>query len=309
MGHSHTHHKPHLEHQHFHRRSNPRVNQALCRALGVTLLFMGVEFAAGIWANSLALVSDAAHMLIDAGAMALSLFVQWIASRPKTKVMSFGYHRAEILGALGSGLLVWVIAGGLIHEALLRLSSPPPVVGSVVLITATLGLVANLLSMKLLHSASHENLNAKAAYIHLLSDCLGSLAAMIAGAAIWWGGVYWIDPTVTFLSAGLMVLSSWQLIKQSVEILMESTPQGTDPTEVQHDLEELSDVVEVHDLHIWSVSTGRLALSVHLISKNENVLGLANELLGHKYGILHTTIQIEHPERFKSERCYDCADA
>jgi cobalt-zinc-cadmium efflux system protein len=309
-GHSDHDHHDHGDHGHGHaHHSHVRgaAPQALTRALVITLAFMVVEVVGGVFANSLALVSDAAHMLTDAGALMLALFVYWLARRPSTPSMSFGYHRVEILGALASGLSIWVIAGFLVYEAIVRIGQPPEVRGPVVLAVAALGLGANLLSMKLLSGAREDNINVRAAYLHLLSDSLGSVGAMVAGAVIWWTGWRAIDPIVTLLVAALMLFSSWALIRESIGVLMESTPVGVDPKAVGSELSRLPGVTEVHDLHIWSVSSGRSALSVHLIAADsEGLLSRANELLRERFGIKHTTIQVEHPDRFDSERCYDC---
>jgi cobalt-zinc-cadmium efflux system protein len=283
-------------------------SKAITRALGVTVFFMFVELIGGWLSNSLALLSDAAHMLTDVGAMLLSLFAIWVARRPFTKVMSFGYHRAEILGALASGLAIWLISGFLVYEAIVRMQDPPAVKGPIVFVVATIGLGANIFSMFLLHKAKDANMNVRAAYLHLLSDSLGSVGAVIAGAVLWITDWRPIDPIITVIFAALMLVSSWSLVKEAVSVLMESTPSGLDPHRVHDDLEAIPGVREVHDLHIWTVSSGRTALSVHLIanSEAERILNAANELLATKHGVIHTTIQIEHPDHFKSERCYDC---
>jgi len=269
---------------------------------------MAVEFAAGWIANSLALLSDAGHMMMDAGALGLSLFAAWVAKRPGSPSMSFGYHRAEILGALANGLLVWLLAGVLIYEAGSRFQAPPSVDGTIVAWTAFAGLVANLVSMRILHSRRADSLNVRAAYLHLFTDCLGSVGALISGLLVWKLGWLVADPIVTVIVALLMLYSSWRVIRESVGVLMQETPPHLDAADVLVELQALPGVQEAHDLHIWAVSTGRLALSVHLISpEGEGVLTRANALLEEKYAIVHTTIQVEHPERFRSERCYDCA--
>ena len=308
LGHHHHHHSGDHDHHdgHSHGHSGD-IPQALGRAIMMTVAFMVVEIVGGYYANSLALMSDGAHMLTDAGAMVFSLFVYWISRRPATPEMSFGYHRAEILGALASGLVIWLVAGFLIFEAISRLGSPPEVRGPVVFVIAGVGLVVNLVSMKFLHSAQQSNLNVRAAYLHMFTDLLGSVGALISGAVIWLTGWTLIDPIVTLLFSVIMLFSSWKLVKDSVGILMESTPSHVDPAQVGQELKGLRGVQDMHDLHVWSVSSGRLALSVHLISaESEMVLNEANEVLERKFGIIHTTIQVEHPEKFSSTRCYDC---
>ncbi|MGZ3689009.1 MAG: cation diffusion facilitator family transporter [Bdellovibrionota bacterium] len=311
--HDHDHDHDHGEHDHAHAHGHAHHHHhhgdapsAIVRAIGITLVFMAVELIGGWYANSLALISDGAHMLTDVGAMLLSLFAIWVSRRPSTPTMSFGYHRAEILGALVSGLSIWAISGALIYEGIQRLAAPPEVQGPVVFVIATIGLAANLLSMRMLHHAKDGNMNARAAYLHMVSDSLGSVGAIIAGAVLWATGWRPIDPIVTFLFAALMFVNSWGLIKEAVGVLMESAPSHVDPKLVQKDLEALAGIKEVHDLHIWTVASGKLALSVHLITAMENALSKANELLKDRYSIIHTTIQVEHPDRFQSERCYDC---
>ena len=314
MGKNHDHGHPHShDHDHGHSHFHSHVQhyagnqRALTRALGVAIAFMLIEAIGGWFANSLALLSDAVHMLTDVGAMLLSIFVLWMARRPVTATMSFGYHRAEILGALASGLIIWLLAGFLIFESILRLAAPPEVQGPIVFVVATIGLASNLLSMHVLSEAKKNNLNVRAAYVHVLSDALGSIGAIIAGVVLWTTHWWPIDPIMTIVISLLMLYNSWGLVRESVSILMESTPTGVDSDQVRETLRGVPGVVEVHDLHIWTVSSGRLALSVHLISDDyEKVLTLAHEVLKLKHSIVHTTIQVEHPARFQSERCYDC---
>jgi cobalt-zinc-cadmium efflux system protein len=302
-GHSHAHAHGHA-HGHGHYGDSSR---AITRAMAVTIFFMAIEAAGGWYSNSLALTSDAAHMLSDVGAMLLSLFAIWVSARPSTPKMSFGYHRAEILGALASGLAIWLISGFLIYGAVMRMNEPPEVKGPVVFIIAVIGLGANLFSMLLLHKTKDSNMNVRGAYLHLLSDSLGSVGAIIAGAVLWWTDWRPIDPIITLLFTGLMLVTSWSLVRDAVAVLMESSPPGVDPGQVLTDLRALTHVTDVHDLHIWTVSSGRLALSVHLIAQEPGgLLQAAHAMLQERHKIIHTTIQIEHPDRFQSERCYDC---
>jgi cobalt-zinc-cadmium efflux system protein len=221
--------------------------------------------------------------------------------------MSFGYHRAEILGALASGLSVWAIAGFLFFEAIRRLQSPEAVQGPVVFVIAFLGLIANFVNLRTLHGAKDHNMNVKAAYVHVMSDLMASIGAVVAGLVLWLTRWNPIDPIITILVGALMLVNSWSLIREAIKILMESTPSGLDAEKVSEALRKLEGVREVHDLHIWTVASGRLALSVHLISpEGPVVLTRANHVLQEHYGIVHTTIQVEHPDHFQSERCYDC---
>lgn len=305
--HHHGHHHAHGHHGHHHSRSE--APEALKRAIAVTLIFMVLELVGGWYSNSLALISDGAHMLTDVGAMLLSLFAIWISRKPASQSMTFGYHRAEILGALTSGLIIWLISGFLIYEAIVRLREPPAVKAPAMTLIAVIGLLANLISMRILHHAKHHNMNVRAAYLHIFADALGSVGAVIAGIALWLTDWRPIDPIVSILFAALMLVSSWELVKEAVGVLMESTPTGVDTDKVRKDLEGIGGVREAHDLHIWTVSSGRLALSVHLIAtaEPEKVLASAHAMLQERYGIIHTTVQIEHPDKFQSDRCYDCA--
>jgi cobalt-zinc-cadmium efflux system protein len=275
--------------------------------LAITVAFMALEWVAGVYSNSLALLSDAAHMLSDAGAILFSLFVLWMARRPATPRMSYGWHRAEILGALASGIAIWFIAGILIYESVERFISPEEVNAQVLLVVAVIGLGANLASLRLLWRDRHSQINVRAAYLHVISDALGSVGAVIAGAVLWWSGWKPIDPLITVVFSVLMLVNSWGLVKEAILILMEHAPLTLDPESIKRDLEALPGVREVHDLHVWSVTSGRLAMSVHLISEShESPLQAANQMLFEKHGIQHTTIQVEHPERFDTSRCYDC---
>ncbi|MGE0615235.1 MAG: cation diffusion facilitator family transporter [Bacteriovoracia bacterium] len=316
MGHSHEHSHDH-DHGHGHRHAHAprfskvgdaRAQRALFLALGLTAAFMVVEWVGGWIANSLALMTDAAHMLTDVGALGLSAFVLWLSRRPGSKQMTFGYQRAEILGALANGLLVWLLAGLLIFEAIQRFMDPPAVQGQAVFFIAIGGLIVNLIGMRLLHSSQGHSLNLRGAYLHILGDLLGSVGAIVAGFVLWRTDWRWIDPLVSILFSALVLYSAWRLVRDAVEILMESSPKGIDPARVMADLSAVPTITGVHDLHIWTVSSGKLALSVHLISeRNEEALQEAHRILDAKYGIHHTTIQVEHPKRFQSDRCFDCA--
>ena len=281
--------------------------KALNIALIIAFIFMIVEVIGGIVANSLALISDALHMFTDVGALTLSLIVLKIAHLPSTPKMSYGYHRAEILGALASALSLWALCGVLIYEAITRLISPPEVKGPIVFIIASIGLLANLMMMRTLHSSQGENLNVRAAYLHVIGDLLGSVGVILSGAILWFTGWNPIDPIITILFSLAIVYGSSKIIRQTISILMESTPEGLDPTEIQKDLTALKGVQEVHDLHIWAVSAKKIALSAHLIADDtQRALKEAHQLIEHKYGISHMTIQVEDPAHFKPRYCYDC---
>lgn len=294
----------HSGHQHNHPIAH---RKALRTALIIAFIFMIVEVVGGIVANSLALISDALHMFTDVGALGLSLIVLKIAHLPRTPKMTYGYQRAEVLGALASALSLWALCAVLIYEAIARLMSPPPVKGPIVFIIASIGLIANILMMRTLHSSQEHNLNVRAAYMHVIGDLLGSIGVIISGAILWF--VHWnpIDPIITILFTLAIIYGSGKIIRQTVAILMESTPKGVNPITVEKDLYSIKGVKEVHDLHIWSVSEKKVALSAHLIAEDtQAALKEAHRLIEKNHGISHMTIQVEDPVHFEPHYCYDC---
>lgn len=297
MGHQHSCHLPSDQHH----------SRAVQIALWIAFFFMLLELAGGWIANSLALISDGLHLFTDVGAFLLSLLALRIARWPSTLEMSYGYHRAEILGALASAVSLWVLSGVLIYEAIGRLFHPEEVQGPLVFAIATVGLFANLLMMRVLHHSQHHNLNVRAAYLHVLGDLLGSVGVILSGIILWLTNWSPIDPLITILFAGQIIYTSSKLIKQTVNILMEGSPEGLDIAGLQKDLSALPGVKEVHDLHTWAVSSNRAALSVHLVSERPSQsLNAAHKLLEEKYKIQHMTIQVEDPAHFEPKYCYDC---
>lgn len=302
-------------HTHVHEASGAHSHHhslgAIKKALAVTLVFMGVEIVFGWISNSLALLGDSAHMFTDLGSLALSWFALWLASRPFSPRKSFGYQRAEIIGALVSGLLIWLLTGMLLLETFSRLGSPPPVKGTMVTIVAVLGLFVNIYALRVLHGVREHNLSSKGAYLHVVGDLVGSICAVLSGVILIRTEFYLIDPIMTLIVCGILLWSSWKLVREALEVLMEFAPRGISALQVADDLKSIAGVVSVHDLHIWSVSSRQTALSVHLISgenPREKVILAANNILHSKYAIHHTTIQVEHPSEFDSERCFDCGN-
>lgn len=308
LGHSHS------GHDHGHIHTQPSGNKdagahqtALLRALTVTLLFAFVEVIGGFYANSLALLSDAVHMLTDAGALTLSLVVIWVARKAAPRGYTYGFQRVEILGALLNALLVWLVSGFLIFESIERFQNPAIVKGGVLFSVASIGLLVNLASLYFLHRSSKENLNIRSAYLHVLTDALGSIGAMIAGGVIALTGWVLVDPIVTVLLSLMMLWSSWRLIREAFEILMERSPQHLQVEEIQNELEKLEGVSGLHDLHIWTLSSGSVALSVHLIgADSERILHAAAHLLDEKFDITHTTIQVESENSGVTDHCKRC---
>jgi cobalt-zinc-cadmium efflux system protein len=283
--------------------------KALYTALGIAFFFMLVEVVGGIVANSLALLSDALHLFTDVGALLLSLIVLKISRLPSTPRMSYGYHRAEILGALASALSLFALCGVLIYQAVVRLITPQEVEGPVVFVIAFIGLIANVVMIKILHPTQGHSLNVRAAYLHVIGDLLGSVGVLIGGAILWL--THWnpIDPIITILFTLAIFYGTGKIIRQTIAVLMESTPHGIDPHAIERDLSTIAGVREVHDLHVWEVSTSKVALSVHLVADNTHTaLNEAHRRIETNYGISHMTIQVEDPAHFEPRYCYDCAN-
>jgi cobalt-zinc-cadmium efflux system protein len=227
--------------------------------------------------------------------------------------LSFGYHRLEILGALSNGLILVFVSGSLLWEAWGRFFEPVFVEGKTVVWVALLGLGVNAIAMRVLHSHHEHSLNARAAYLHVVSDLLGSVGALVSGGLLWWKGWTWIDPAVTVLFSLVMIWGAWRLLREGVEVLLEAAPRRIDLEEVQRALETCSGVERVHDLHVWSLTKSRVALSAHLVVGESNelqngvLLRQATDLLQSNFGIAHVTLQIESSEFF--EDCHThCAD-
>ena len=292
MGHNHSH-----GHSHSHGSAAGGQARGIAMTLGLVMLYMALEVIGGIVSGSLALLADAGHMLSDAGALALTLFAMRVARRPATAERTYGYYRAEILAALANGATLVAIAVFIFFEAYERLWNPPEVEGRLMLAVASGGLLVNIAGLWLLRKGREGNLNVRGAWLHVLSDALGSVQAIAAGALIWAYGWTWVDPLASVLIGVLVIYSSWALLSQSVSVLMESAPGNIKVDDVRAALLALNDVSAVHDLHIWTITSGFVALSAHLTcpdeTKRDIVLRAANELLSSRFGIRHTTIQLD----------------
>lgn len=261
---------------------------------------MVAEIVGGLWTNSLALLADAGHMLSDVAALALSFFAVWIASRPAPVHRTYGYYRAEILAALANGAGLVAVSVFIFFEAYERIQEPPEVKGEVMMFIAVGGLLVNLAGLWILHGGRDANLNVRGAWLHVLGDTLGSVGAILAGAAIWGLGWYWVDPAASALIGMLIIYSSWRLLAESVSVLMESAPLGIDVDEVRSAISAAPEVIGVHDLHIWSITSGMESLSAHVvvdeIGKQVSVLKSLRKMLHDQFGIHHITIQVEPAE-------------
>jgi cobalt-zinc-cadmium efflux system protein len=272
--------------------------RALAAVLALTASFTVVEIVGGILTGSLALLADAGHMLSDNLSLGVALFAAWLAGRPATPERSFGYRRAEILAALANGVTLVAISVWVFAEAYARLSEPTEVLGGPMLAVATLGLLVNAAGAAILYRSGGESLNVEGALRHVLADALGSVGAMAAAATIILTGWRYADPLIS-VAIGLLILgSSWTLLRDSTNILLEATPRGLDAGKVGQSMAAAEGIVEVHDLHIWTITSGFPALSAHiLVGSSEDCHARRRELeelLTHEYGISHTTLQVDH---------------
>lgn len=291
--HLHEHRAGDARHAHY---IEARSKTAMTLALGLTLLFSAIEAVTGWMSNSLALISDAGHMLTDAAALALALLAQIIAKRPPSARHSFGFVRAEALAAFVNSLAMLALVCWIIFEAAHRLAKPEPVQGGVVLVVAALGACINILVAFVL-SREEQNINTRAALINVLGDLLGSVAAIVAGAVIYYTGWVRIDPLLSIFVSLLILRSTWGILRESYHFLMEGVPHHIDYLQVGEDLSQVTGVLSVHDLHVWDMSPGHPALIGHLeigdLVEWPSVLHRVREMLAAKYGIEHVTLQPE----------------
>jgi cobalt-zinc-cadmium efflux system protein len=284
---------------HHHHTPSTRNRQSLTMALAITASIMVLEFAGGLWTKSLALISDSGHMLSDCISLALSLAALWFAARPPSARKTYGYYRFEILAALFNGVTLFIIAGFIVWEAIQRFFSPPEIQGNMMMAIATIGLIANVMSAWILFKKGDvkENLNVKSAYLHVLGDALGSLGAIMAGLMISLFSFYLADPLLSIIVAVIILKNAWGVITHSVHILMEGTPVTVDREKVEQALKQIPGVINVHDLHIWTITSGIDSLSCHLLVEKDTdpqqILKTAIEVIEQQFAIQHTTIQIE----------------
>ena len=274
-------------------------------ALAISCIYFFAELIGGFLTNSLALLSDAGHMLSDIAALALSLFAFRIAKRPATVISTYGYHRAEILAALFNGLTLWLIVGVIFTAAYNRFLDPPAVASYGMLIVASLGLLVNLVAGAVLYGSHHHNLNLRGAFLHIVSDALGSVGAIVASLIMLFTGWYVADPLISILIGLLILHSSWNLVKESLIVLMQAVPKGIRLEDVQQALEGVEGVSKVHDLHVWAVTSDIFTLSAHAVVENggdfHQVLNGIEDTLKERFNIEHTTIQLETESREEKE--------
>lgn len=274
----------------------PARGAAFTTALVITLAYAAVEFAGGVWTGSLALLSDAGHMLSDALALGLAAIAAWLARRPVGHRHSYGWARAEVIGATLNSLLMLVIIVALVVEAVARLLDPRPVAALGMTVIAVVGMAVNALVLWIM-SRGELTLNARAALLHVIGDLVSSFAALVAGTVIYFTGWLPIDPILSLVIAGLILISTIRLLRDTLHVLMEGVPPALELQIIGKALAGVSGVVSVHDLHVWSITPGQVALSAHLeineLQRWPAILAAATALLQDRYGIGHVTLQPE----------------
>jgi cobalt-zinc-cadmium efflux system protein len=294
-----------VAHEHPHEAVRGESRRALGITLALTASFTVAEVIGGLLTGSLALLADAGHMLSDNLSLGLALFAAWLAGRPETPEKSFGYKRAEILAALANGVTLVAISIWIFVEAFSRLREPPEIPGIPILIIATLGLVVNAAGVIVLSRSGSESLNVQGALRHVIADALGSIGVIFAALVIVLTGWRYADPLASVAIAALILASSWTLLRDSTNVLLEGTPRGIDAKAVGRRMAASDGVAEVHDLHIWEITSGFPALSAHvLVGRSEDCHARRRELedlLAREYGISHTTLQVDHLGEHESE--------
>lgn len=274
-----------------------RHKRRLLAVFGLTAAFLVVEASVGLWTGSLSLLADATHMLLDAGGVLLSLLAVWFAERPATPAKTYGYYRVEILAALVNGVVLCVMAIAILVTTYERIWQPPHVPGGPILAVAALGLVVNLTALRLLHRGADESLNVRGAYLEVLGDAISSAVVIGAAVVILLTGWVVVDPVAGALIALFILPRTWGLLRQTVNVLLEGAPPHLDVTEIEDALAAAPAVRRVHDLHVWTLTSGREAMSAHVVveagAPSDRILDALHVILHTRFGIDHTTIQIE----------------
>lgn len=295
-GHDHSHHGPH---------THGASTRALAWSLGLTFVILVAEGVGGYLSNSLALLADAGHVLTDAGALGLSLFVAWLARQPGSPAKTFGYLRWEILAALINGATLLLISAWIVYEAIMRFQHPEPVAGGLMLWVAVLGLAVNGIAVWLLHGVRDGGLNIRGAYLHVLGDMLASGGTVVAAIVIKATGWLVADPIASLVTTVLIIAGAWRLVRESVNVLLEAAPPHIELDQVRARIESLDGVESVHDLHVWTVTSGMVAMSAHAIVRDstdhQRVLERAQDIL-QEMGIHHATLQLECEEISECEQ-------
>jgi cobalt-zinc-cadmium efflux system protein len=286
------------DHAHDHGVGADTETRPLAVALGLILAFMVAEVVLGVFARSLALLSDAAHMLVDAGALGLSVWAARLAARPPGGGMTFGFRRAEILSAQANAITLLVLGVLILVEAAQRLVSPPTVDAPLVVATAAVGAAVNLVAIWQVARANRESLNVEGSFRHLVTDFFAFAATIAAGAVVWTAGFQRADPIASLAVAASMLLAAWPLLRKTGRTLLEAAPEGMRPEEIAGAIRGHDGVSSLHDLHVWEISSGFPSLSAHVLVDREadchRVRRELEELLHDRFGLDHTTLQVEH---------------
>lgn len=289
-----------MSHTHTHLNHLTQTSiRRLVLSLVITLVFVVVEVVAGLLSNSLALLTDAAHNFTDVLALALSAWALWITTKPAHAGKTFGYHRAGILVALLNSTTLALIAVGIFYEAYRRFLEPPQIQADLMIIVAVIAVIVNVVTALLIRRGAEHDLNLKSAFLHLMGDVLSTGGAVVAGIIIRFTGANWVDPLVSVLIGFLILWNAWIIVRETVDILMESTPSDIDMDALVEDIKAVSGVQGVHDLHVWSITQSLRTLSAHLltddisVSRGSSIQLDVVALLREKYGISHATLQLE----------------
>jgi cobalt-zinc-cadmium efflux system protein len=279
-------------------------------ALTITGLMTIVELAGGLISNSLALIGDAGHMFTDTLALGLSLFALNLAKRPASQTKTYGYYRAEILAALVNGTILVLVSGYIFYEAYHRFVEPPEVRGGLMLIVAAIGLAANVVGISVLRSAGSRNLNVKGAFLHMWSDTLSSVGVIAAGAIIFVTGRTIADPIISIIIGVLILRGAGGLVWESINILLEAVPKNLDVSRINDAIRKIKGVRDIHDVHLWAITSGMYAMSCHLLIEDQmvsnctQIVDEVNRMLSQEFGISHSTVQLECEECENSPVCH-----
>jgi cobalt-zinc-cadmium efflux system protein len=275
------------------------IKRRLTWALLITIGIFALEIVGGIFSNSLALKSDAGHLFGDVLALGLSLFAARVSMLPPTSKRTYGYHRSEVLAAVINGVTLFILAAYIFYAAYQRLLNPQAVRSTLMLVVAIIGLIANLIVLARLHRVAGENLNVRAAFLHVIGDMLGSVAVVAGGLVMLTTGNYMVDPIISFFVAAIILLGAVDVLREGANVLLEGVPRSVNYDELKESVENVDGVISVHDLHIWTISSANLALSAHVTVSNQSmheskrILTDISEILRKRYQIHHATLQLE----------------
>jgi cobalt-zinc-cadmium efflux system protein len=278
-----------------------QTTKRLTLSLGLTAVFVVVEILAGLFGNSLALLTDAAHNFTDVIALGLSWYALKVATKPAHAERTYGYHRVGILVALVNSTTLILIALGIFYEAWHRFINPPEVDSTILIGVGALAFIINAVTAWMVKDGSEHDLNLRSTFLHLMGDVLSTLGAVVAGVVIAFTRWNWLDPFVSVLIGGFILWNAWGILRQSIHILLESTPESVDVNSMVETLQKVDGVRGVHDLHVWSINESLRALSAHIVTDNvsisegSSIQNRVNEILAHEYNIQHTTLQLECP--------------